>query len=88
MAVRRTPPLRTWVRTAILVTPEHGKKNPDSDRVNWGIPHVQFDLSRIIHERDGKCFLINLREKDGDAAKRALVRFMAASTTRDNAWIS
>lgn len=52
------------------------------------VPHVQSDLSRIIYAHNGKRLLINIREKEGDAAQLSLVRFIAARTKGAHAWVS
>lgn len=43
----------------------------------WMILHVQSDLTRGIHARNGKRLLASLREKEYDAAKRALMKLIA-----------
>lgn len=52
------------------------------------VPHVQFDLSRVIHSRIGERFLASLKGKWGDAAKGARPWPMAAYSKAAVAWVS
>lgn len=61
---------------------------PDSDKASWIFSHVQSDVTRTIHARNGKHLFARPSDKRGDATKRALVRLMEARTRGAHTWVS